>query len=81
MRQLFEQPPALDDERLARFGERDSSPAAVEQLHVTECLLELLDLTSQRGLGDVQPLRRTAEVQLVGDGQERPEVTKLYHTV
>jgi hypothetical protein len=35
------------------------------------------DLARERRLGDVQALRRTAEVQLLGDRQEVAQMSKL----
>ena len=43
--------------------------AALEQLGL-QLLLQLLDGHGQRGLGDRQPLRRTAEMKLFGEGDK-----------
>jgi len=43
--------------------------AALEQLGL-QFLLQLLDGNGQRGLGDRQPLRRTAEMKFFGEGDE-----------
>jgi hypothetical protein len=40
--------------------------------------LELLDLLRQRGLGDVEPLGRAAEVALLGHGDVVAQVTQLH---
>jgi hypothetical protein len=39
--------------------------------------LELLDLTRERGLGDVEPCRRAADAALLRDRDERPEVSEV----
>ena len=54
-------------------GEPDRTGAAVEEAS-TELALELLDGSAQGWLGDVEALGRSAEVQLLRDGEER---TKL----
>jgi hypothetical protein len=48
----------------------------VEELAAELCL-ERPDLGREGRLGDVQPLGGAAEVQLLGDGQEVPEMPKL----
>jgi hypothetical protein len=48
----------------------------VEEL-AAELRLEAPDLRGERGLGDVEPLGAAAEVQLLGDGQEVPEMPEL----
>ena len=45
-----------------------------------DLLLELADLLAERRLGHVQPLRRAAEVQLLGDGDEVAKVSELHAT-
>lgn len=55
------------EQRLARGCERDRR--AREQRHA-ELALEPRDLLAERGLGEVQPLRRAREVQLLADDHE-----------
>ena len=43
-----------------------------------ELALELLDLLGEGGLRDVQPRGRPAEVPLLGEHGERPEVTQFH---
>ena len=50
-------------------GELDLARAPIEELDV-ELLLEAADLLAQRRRGDAQPLRRAAEVQLLGEHAE-----------
>jgi hypothetical protein len=59
----------LLEEAPAAGGERDVA-AVADQQGSAELLLELADLFGQRGLGNVQPGRGPAEVQLVGEGDE-----------
>ena len=40
--------------------------------------LQLPDLLGQRRLGHVEPLRGTAEVTLLGDGEEVPQVSQFH---
>jgi hypothetical protein len=49
-------------------------PAAVQQPHA-QLALQGLDLEAERRLGDAQALGRPAEVQLLGDGDEVPQVS------
>ena len=57
-------------------GQLDGPARPLEQGH-PERLLEGADLLTDRRLGDVQPLRGPAEVQLGRDGQEHAEVPEL----
>ena len=57
--------------------QRDSPPVPLEQPHA-EIALERLDLLRQRRPGDVQPGRGPAEVQLLGDRHEVPQLPKLH---
>ena len=57
--------------------ERDASLGPVEQPDA-ELLLELADLLADRGLRHVQALRRAAEVQLLRDRDEVPQVTEFH---
>ncbi|GAA3778497.1 hypothetical protein GCM10022206_16830 [Streptomyces chiangmaiensis] len=49
----------------------------MKQVHA-ELGLELADLLGQRRLGHVQPLRGAAEVTLLGDSDEVPEVPEIH---
>jgi hypothetical protein len=49
----------------------------MKQVHA-ELGLELADLLGQRRLGHVQPLRGAAEVTLLGDSDEVPEVSQIH---
>jgi hypothetical protein len=42
-------------------------------------LLELADRGTQRRLSHVQPVGRAAEIELLGDGHEVPQMTQLEH--
>ena len=63
-------------ERCAGGSDPDLTPVAMEELG-PDLGLEPLDLLADRGLGDVDAVRRPAEVELVGDGQEVPQVAEL----
>lgn len=66
----------LVEEHLTRAGERDAAAVAFEQGDA-KASLELLDRPRQRRLGDAEPLGRPAEVQLLGDRDEVPELAGL----
>ena len=68
-----EQPVGLVQEGSARTGQLDPAVVALEQLR-TDGLLQLLDLTRQRGLRHAQPFGRPSEVQLLRDGDEAPHL-------
>lgn len=57
-------------------GELDATAVALEQLHA-EPRLELLDRTGQRRLRDAEPVCSPTEVQLVGNCEEIPELTRF----
>jgi hypothetical protein len=59
------------------LGELDTSPVTGEELNA-DGALELLDLLGETRLSDVEPFRRSAEMELLGDGDEIPELTELY---
>ena len=61
----------------SRRRQLHAAPGAVEQGDA-KLPLEVADLLAQWRLRDVEARRRTAEVQLLGDGHEVPEVTKLH---
>jgi len=73
-------------EREARFGEkgaprrgeRHTARDALEQRRA-DLALEVADLTGKRRLCDMEPRRRSAEVELFGDGDEVPEMAE-FHT-
>ena len=59
----------LPEEQPPRIGEADRPRAALEQHHA-QLFLQLLDLSAQRRLRDVQQLRRAGEVPLTSHGHE-----------
>jgi hypothetical protein len=63
-------------ERHARGGRRDDATRAIEKLDA-ELLLELADGLRERRLCDVKPFRRMAEVELLTDGEEVPQVSQV----
>ncbi len=73
----FERQTGLVEEHPPGIRELNASPIADEQLD-TDGALELLDLLRQTRLGDAESLRRSAEMKLLGDGDEVPELTELY---
>jgi hypothetical protein len=76
-------------------GGQQRAAARLEQLHAggrqadlaggaleqgdAELALELADRLRHRLLAEVQPLGRPREVQLLGDGDERPQLAQLRH--
>jgi hypothetical protein len=64
-------------ERGTRGGERHRPAVAVEQPH-PEVAFEGLDLLGQGRAGDEQPFRGPAEVELLGDHGEVPQLTQLH---
>ncbi len=66
------------DERGAGRGEGDAG-VAVEQADV-EVGLELGELLAQRGLGDGEAQGGAAEVQLLGEREDRAEVAELHES-
>jgi len=73
---LIEGAPRLDEEDGSWGRDSDRSRGSVEELEA-ELLFEHLDLSAESGLGKVEPLRRSPEVELLGDHDERPEVAEL----
>ena len=67
----------LDEEHLARRGERHRAPGAREKPR-RQRALDLLDLHGERGRGDVQPLRRAREMQLLGEGYEIAQMPQFH---
>ena len=68
-----EQLARLVEQRRARRGERGAAAVAIEQLHA-ELGLERAHLLADARLRDVEPLGRAAEVELLGHGDERPQL-------
>ena len=64
------------EERLAGERQLDLVGRAPQQLGAHQ-LLEGADLTAERGLRDVQPVGRAAEVELLGDRDERAQMSQL----
>ena len=74
---LVEHPAGLFEQRRARVGERDAALRAVEQAHA-ELVLELADLLAHGRLRHVQPLGSAAEVELLRDRYEVPQMAKFH---
>src|SRR6185312_2860820 len=72
-----EHAPGLLEHRGSGIGQGDLARGPVQQVDA-ELLLELANLLADRGLGDVEALGGTAEMQLLGDGDEIPQVPKLH---
>ena len=64
------------EQRLAGDGQLHAVGRAAQQLAAQQ-LLERPDLPAQRRLGDVEPLRGPAEVELLGDRDESAQVPEL----
>jgi hypothetical protein len=64
-------------EGLAGVGQCDRAAVASEQRE-SQVSLEQPDLFGERRLGDVQQLGGVREVQLLGDGDEVPQVAQMH---
>ena len=78
-RRLGECEASFGEKRASRGSELYSASDALEQRRA-DLALEVADLTGERRLRDVEPRGRSAEVELVGDGDEVPEVTEFHLT-
>ena len=65
--------PRLAQEDLPRVGQRERFRRAPEQHHA-QFVLQVVNLPAQRGLGDVQALRRTRDVLLLRHHHEITQV-------
>lgn len=61
----------------AGFGQRDRTAVSLQQCRA-QAPFELADRPGQRRLGHTQTLRRPAEMQLFGDGNEVPQFSGLH---
>src|SRR6185436_708548 len=64
------------EQRLARDRQLDAVAGAAEEMAAQE-LLEPADLAAEGGLREVQAIGRAPEVERLGHGDERPQVTQL----
>ena len=71
-----EQGPGVVEQLTTGRSQLGGSLGADEQLG-PELVLERADLPGQHRLGDVQPLRRPAEMQFLGDSDEVPELAEV----
>ena len=69
---------AIGEQPPARLGQLDVPRRAHEQLDA-QLGLELPDRLAQRRRGHVQPVGRTREAQLLGDGDEVAQMAQLGH--
>ena len=69
--------PALAQQHRSGLGQRDGAAGAFQQRH-PEPPFELPDRPRQRRLRDPEPLRGPPEVQLLGDGDEVPQLPRLH---
>src|SRR5688572_33387085 len=76
-RGLVERAPRLRDDLGADLGELDAALAAFEYAHA-ELLLDVLDRGRQARLADERALGGTAEVLLVGDGNQVLELRQRH---
>ena len=74
--EVGEQLPRAVEQRAAGDGQLDAVRRAPQQL-APEQPLERADLAAERGLGEVQARGGPIEVELLGDGDERPQVPDL----
>ena len=68
---------ALPQQHRPGLGQRDGAAGAFQQRR-PEPPFELADRPRQRGLRDPEPLRGPPEVQLLGDGDEVPQLPRLH---
>ena len=73
-----EHPVGLVEEGRAGAGQLDPAVVALEQRRADR-LLQLLDLARQRRLGHLEALGGPTEVQLLGDGDEGPDLVEGDH--
>jgi hypothetical protein len=71
--------PGLGQKRPSGRGQFHVVGAAVQQARAY-LPLKALDLLGERGLRDVLAVRRPAEVQLLSERDEKPELTELHGT-
>jgi len=71
-------------ERRARLGEKDLAcrrerdlPLSTREELDADLALQLTDLLTERRLSGFEPLRGPAEIQLLGDGDEVPEMAQF----
>jgi hypothetical protein len=64
-------------EQLSRVSQRGPPPVAVEESS-PELALEQSDLPADGGLRDVEPLPRSREAPLLGDGQEHLQLRQVH---
>ena len=67
----------LLEKSLARLRQRDEMSRSVEEIDA-QLALEVLNLMGQRGLRDVELLRGSPEVELIGDRNEVAQVPKFH---
>lgn len=72
-----EQPMGLSEEDLARLGQANRTPRAIEEPDA-QLALESADLDTERRLRDAQTHRGAREAQLLGDGREVAQVAKFH---
>ena len=71
--------PCFDEKDASAIGEFDTVRAPEKQLDA-DFLLELLNLTAERWLRDVQLPRGSREAQFLGNSHERPEMAKRHRS-
>ncbi|BBX84677.1 hypothetical protein MAUB_25500 [Mycolicibacterium aubagnense] len=70
---LGHQRPRVGQQRRARGSEAHRPAVTIEQIHL-EITFERLDLLRQGRPGDVQTVGGAAEIQLIGNGDEVPQL-------
>ena len=74
---LREQLACLGDENVAGLGELDDPLGAVDEADL-QLLLQRLELLAEAGLRHVAARGGTAEMQLLGKGDEAPEAAAIH---
>lgn len=69
--------PGLSQEHPPGIGQGDRTAGAFQQRR-PKAPFELADRPRQRGLRDPEPLRGPSEMQLLGDGDEVPQLPRLH---
>jgi hypothetical protein len=66
---VCERQPGLSQKCSSGIGQFDRAPGPIDEAH-PQLAFQLLDLLTERRLGNVEPLGGAAEVSFLGDGHE-----------
>src|SRR3984893_16319948 len=77
---IFQNPPGINQKRLAGRGESHAFAASLEQIY-SEFAFKVMDLLAERRLRNVQPIGGVGEVQLLSCSDEVFKMAELHKTV